>query len=159
MYHQLSYNNHVKFYVDNVLYGNSTDPARKFRVEFGKVDKDLYQRSNFNEEIKRVADLQYNIFGKDLIVFLSGGLDSEIVVRGFIDIGIKPRCIIMRYTNYLKPNVIENIIEVNAAIKTANDLGIEYELFDFDVLKFYISGEAKDMAIKYTCYLFAMLVY
>ena len=159
MYFPLSYNNHVKFYVDDILYGNSKDPMRKFRVEFGKIDKEYYQRNNFNEELKRVADLQYNIFGKDLIVFLSGGLDSEIVVRSYIDIGIKPRCIIIRFTNFLKPDIIENIIEVNDAVKTANALGVDYEFFDFDVLKFYVSGEAKEMAIKYTCYLFPMLVY
>ena len=159
MYHQLSYNNHVKFYVDDILYGNSNDPTRKFRVEFGKVDKDLYQRSNFNEELQRVADLQYSIFGKDLIIFLSGGLDSEIVVRSYVAIGLKPKCIIMRFTNFMKPGIIENLIEVNAAIETANNIGIDYEFFDFDVLKFYVSGEAKEMAIKYTCYLFPMLVY
>lgn len=159
MHFQLSYNNHVKFYVDDALYGNSSDPARKFRVEFGNIDKDHYQRSNFNEELKRVADLQYNIFGKDLILFLSGGLDSEIVLRSYLNIGIKPKCVIIRFTNRLKPGVIENVAEVNDAVKTANDLNVDYKFFDFDVLNFYLSGEAKEMAIKYNCYLFAMLVY
>jgi hypothetical protein len=155
----LSYNNHIKFYVDDVLYGDSTDPRRKFRVEVGQIDKELYKRSNYNEELKRVTDIQYKTFGKDLIVFLSGGLDSEIVVRSYVANGIYPRCIIMRFINFMRPGVIENLVEVNAAVETANAIGIDYEFFDFDVLKFYVSGEAKEMAIKYTSYLFPMLVY
>ncbi len=156
---QISYNNHVKYYVDDVLYGSSTDPDRKFRVEVGKVDHDRYNNSNFEQEACRVATLQDSIFGKDLLVFLSGGLDSEISVRSYLKAGIKPKCIIMRYTNFLNPGTIENSIEVGAAVQTAEQLGVEYEFFDFDVLRFYLSGEAKEMAIKYTCYLFPILVY
>ena len=150
---------HIKFYTNNDLYGNSKDPNRKFRVEFGSVNRDLYQRSNYYEELKRVADLQYNIFGKDLIIFLSGGLDSEIVVRTYLNIGIKPKCVIVRFIHALNPGIIENLVEVNAAIETATKLGVDYELRDFDVFNFYLSGEAKEFAVKYTCSEFGILVY
>jgi hypothetical protein len=155
----ITYNDHIKFYTDNSLYGDSADPARKYRVEFGKIDVDHYRKSNYYEELKRVADIQYSIFGKELIVFLSGGLDSEIALRSYINIGIKPRCVIVRYVNSLNPGKIENLNEVTDAIATANILGVDYELYDFDVLNFYLSGEAKEMAVKYRCCEFAILVY
>lgn len=154
-----TYNNHVKFYTNDELYGNSKDINRKYRLEFGSIDKEYYQRSNYYEELKRVADLQYNLFGKDLIVFLSGGLDSEIVVRTFLNIGVKVRCVIVRFVNPLNPGVIENALEVNAAIETAKKIGANYELYDFDIYNFYMSGEAKEMAVKYTCDEFAIVVY
>lgn len=159
MFLHTTFNDHIKFYTDDELYGDSKDPARKYRVEFGSVNKEYYQKSNYYEELKRVADLQYNIFGKDLIVFLSGGLDSEIAVRSFLNIGINPRCVIIRFVNALNPGVIENLPEVNAAIATANILGVNYELYDFDVFDFYLSGEAKEIAVKYTCSEFGILVY
>lgn len=155
----ITYKDHIKFYTDDVLYGDSKDPSRKYRVEFGSVDLDLYKKSNYYDELKRVADLQYQLFGKDLIVFLSGGLDSEIALRSFLNIGIKPRCVIIRFVNELNSNKIENQDEVFAAINTANELGVNYEFYDFDVLKFYVSGEAKEFAIKYTCSEFPILVY
>lgn len=154
-----TYKDHIKFYTDDILYGDIKDPTRKYRVEFGSIDLDHYRKSNYYEELKRVADLQYQLFGKDLIVFLSGGLDSEIAVRSYLNIGIKPRCVIIRFVNKRNSNKIENHDEVEAAIKTANLLGITYELHDFDVLEFYTSGEAREMAVKYTCSEFAILVY
>ena len=154
-----TYNDHIKFYTDDILYGNSKDPNRKYRVEFGSIDKDYYRTSNYCEELKRVADLQYNIFGKELIVFLSGGLDSEIALRSYLKIGIKPRCVIIRFVNALNPGRIENQDEVEAAIKTANTLLVDYELYDFDVLDFYLSGEAAELAVRYTCSEFPILVY
>jgi hypothetical protein len=154
-----THNDHIKFYINDQLYGNNKDPDRIYRVEFGSVDKDYFKRSSYYEELKRVADLQYNFFGKDLIIFLSGGLDSEIVVRTYLNIGIKPRCVIIRFVNKLNPGVIENLLEVTAAIKTATELGVEFELYDFDVFDFYLSGEAKEIAVRYTCDTFGILVY
>jgi hypothetical protein len=155
----ITYKDHVKFYTDDILYGDIKDPNRKYRVSFGSINTDYYKTSNYYNELNRVADLQYNIFGKDFIIFLSGGLDSEIVVRSYLRIGIRPRCVIIRFVNQNNSNKIENQEEVAAAINTANSLGVDYELYDFDVLKFYLSGEAKEMAIRYTCSEFAILVY
>ena len=154
-----TYKEHIKFYTNDILYGDITRPDRLYRVEFGSIDKDYYQRSNYYNELKRVADLQYQLFGKDLIVFLSGGLDSEVALRSYLNIGICPRCVIIRFVNELNSNFVENQEEVNAAIKTANDLGVNYEVYDFDVLKFYLSGEAREMAVRYTCSEFPILVY
>jgi hypothetical protein len=154
----ITHNDHIKFYTNNNLYIDSDNVNRKYSVKFGSVDFEYYKKNSYYEELKRVADLQYNLFGKDLIVFLSGGLDSEIAVRSFLNIGIIPRCVIIRFLNKLE-NKIENKKEVDDAVKTANSLGISYEIYDFDVLNFYLSNEAEEFAIKYKCSEFPILVY
>jgi hypothetical protein len=139
-----THNNHLKYYFDNDLFGTRTTPYQKYRFEVGKVDVELYQQGNFQSELRRVADLVHHELGNEKVIFLSGGLDSEIMLRTFLDIGIKPRCITFKFENNC------NDYEVNAAIETAKLLNVDLEIINFNIFDFYHSGEALDMAKKYS---------
>ena len=109
-----THNNHIRYYFDDKLFGERKTPHQKYSIELGKVDLDLYNRGNFRVELQRVADLIHQNLGKEKVILLSGGLDSEIMLRTFIDIGIKPRCVTFRFENNY------NDYEVEAAKELAH---------------------------------------
>lgn len=138
-------NNHLQYSIGGRKYGYREDSLDKYQVLLGSIDLDHYKTSNFAQELRRTASSVYTEFGKDLVVFLSGGTDSEIVVRNFIDIGIKPRCAIVRFKNdYNAPDVKE-------AIEIAEDLDLKLDIIDFDVKNFFNSGEAYEFGKKVQC--------
>jgi len=74
-------------------------------------------------------------------VFLSGGIDSEVVVRTFNDLKIKHNTYIIRYENNL------NKFDVDSAIDICTCLGINYKLIDFN-LQYFFENDAHDLFKK-----------
>ena len=140
-----TFNNHLEYSIGGKKYGYRELPTEKFIVNIGKINETHYNNSSYHSELRRTADLVHAEFGKEMIVFLSGGTDSEIVVRNFLDIGIKPECAVIRFKDdYNLPDVLE-------AIEIANELDIKLQIIDFDVKDFYYSGEAIDFGKKIQC--------
>ncbi len=140
-----THNNHLKYWINDRLYGDRTECWEKFKVEVGRIDHDYYRTSNFRQEQRRTADLIYKEYGKDFVVMFSGGTDSEIVIRSFLDIGVKPRCVFIRFKhNY-------NIDDYNVALRIGDQLGIHVERWDFDVIDFHRSGAAAEFAEQIQC--------
>ena len=138
-------NNHLRYSVGGREFGYRETLSEKFLVELGPVDKDQYNRSDYCSELRRTADIVYQEFGKDLVVFLSGGTDSEIVVRNFLDIGIRPRCACIKFKNdYNAPDVLE-------ATEIAKELNLQLDILDFDVKDFYYSGQAIEFGKEIQC--------
>lgn len=140
-----TYNNHLKYYVGNRLYGYRTTPYEKFSVAVGSIDQERYKQSNWVEEQYRTAKLVSTDFGKDFVVMFSGGTDSEIVLRSFLKIGVKPRVVFIKFKNDY------NIGDCVEALRIANELNIKLEIVDFDILDFYKSGEAFEFASELQC--------
>jgi hypothetical protein len=140
-----TYNNHLKYTIGGKEFGWRETPREKYNLTVGQIDSDHYAKSNFGDELKRTADLIYQDLGKDVSVWLSGGTDSEIVLRNFLDIGIKPNC----YTIKFKDNYNSN--DVNEAIDLAKELDVPLHLIDIDVKEFYNSGEASEFGKKLQC--------
>lgn len=140
-----TYNNHLKYTINNVLWGCRTNSIQKFNVTVGSIDNDHYKHSNYLNELHRTADLVYHDYGKDFALFLSGGTDSEIVLRNLLDIGIIPQC----YTIKFKDNY--NISDVIEAQDLARDLNVTLNLIDFDVKDFVLSGEAAEFGSNIQC--------
>lgn len=137
--------NHLQYSVGGREFGYREQPWEQYKVTMGSVDPDIYRTSNWREELKRTADSVYKEFGKDLVVFLSGGTDSEIVVRNFLEIGVKPKCAIIKFDgNYNDYDVLE-------AQKIAVELDLDLEILDFDVIDFHMSGEAKEFGAAIQC--------
>lgn len=138
-------NNHLKYTIGDRLYGHRLTSVEKFKVDVGTVDPDLYSNSTYVSEMDRVATSVYNEFGKDLVLFLSGGTDSEMVARSFVNIGKSPKCAVIRFVGgYNDSDVLE-------AIEIAKDLNLDLEVIDFDVKDFYNSGAAADLGIQIQC--------
>jgi tRNA(Ile)-lysidine synthase TilS/MesJ len=150
-----TYRNHLQYSIGGREYGYRETPIEKFEVRLGTIDTDQYRTSSFEKELYRTAQLIQEDFGKDLIVFLSGGTDSEIVLRNFIHNGFKPRCVMIKFKNNY------NVDEVIEAQTIANELDVKLELIDFDVKDFFLSGAATDFGeqIQSTQITYIMMMY
>lgn len=140
-----THKNHIRYTINNRLYGYRETPQEKYKVSVGEIDKDHYKNSTYQQELLRTADLIYKDYGKDFALFLSGGTDSEIVLRNFLDIGIKPQC----YTIKFKDDY--NISDVQEAIDLSTELNIPLNIIDFDVKEFLYSGEASEFGKELQC--------
>lgn len=140
-----TYNNHLKYFISNRQFGYRETGMEKYNVVLGSIDMAQYKSSNYVKELQRTADNVYGDFGKEMVVFLSGGTDSEIVVRNFLDIGIRPECAVIKFKDdYNLPDVIE-------AQAIATELDLKLNVIDFDVKEFYYSGEAKEFGNSLQC--------
>ena len=137
--------NHLTYTIGDRLFGYRETPYEKYKVNVGKIDCDYYKTSNWLEEQYRTADLVYKDLGKDLVVMFSGGTDSEIVLRSFLKIGIKPRAVFIKFKNGYNWNDYLNGLVI------CNELGIMMETVEFDVKEFYNSGEAAEFATILQC--------
>jgi hypothetical protein len=140
-----TYNNHLKYTIGEREFGWRETSQEKYNLTVGQIDIDHYRRSDYAEELKRTADLIYNDLGKDVAVMLSGGTDSEIVLRNFLDIGVKPNC----YTIKFKDDY--NASDVNEAIDLAKELDVPLHIIDLDVKEFYNSGLASEFGKQLQC--------
>ena len=140
-----TYNNHLKYYLGDRLYGIRENQQEQFKVTVGSIDPDHYKKTNFAEELRRTADLVHSDFGKNIALFLSGGTDSEIVARNFLSIGVKPHCFTIKFTGDY------NLSDVNEAANLTKELGLQHTILDFDIKDFYYSGYAAEFGGKIQC--------
>jgi hypothetical protein len=139
-------NNHLKYSIgDHGLYNYRTNSYETYKISVGEVDPDLYRIGTYESELRRTADCVYREFGKDLVLFLSGGTDSEIVANNFLSIGIKPRCITIKFKNDY------NADDVNEAVRLADKLGLKLEIIELDVHEFLNSGLAEEFGKEIQC--------
>lgn len=98
-------------------------------IRYGKLDKEV---DNFKKELHKAAASTLDHYpGLKPSIFFSGGVDSEIILRAYIDIGANPDIYVVRYENDI------NIYDVSYAIAISNSLGLKCNIIDFDLLKFY----------------------
>jgi hypothetical protein len=143
--YNFTFNNHLKYTIDKREFGYRETGTEKYRVSIGSVDMQHYNKSNYRQELLRIVDLITQDFGKDIIVFLSGGTDSEIVLRTYIRYGIKPRCCCIKFIDDY------NIGDVEEAIAICKELDVDLEILEFDVKNFYFSGEAEEFGKEIQC--------
>lgn len=93
---------------------------------------------SFREELLKAASSTLDHYpGLKPCIFFSGGADSELLLRTYLDIGSNPEVYIVRYENDY------NIYDVSYAITICNILGIKYHLIDFQLEKFYETDAEK----------------
>lgn len=140
-----TYKNHLKYYIGDKLFGYRTHWMQNYRIEIGQIDHDYYRKNNFSKELKRVADLVYSELGKELVLFFSGGTDSEIILRSLLSIGVTPRCYTVRFKHGF------NSHEVNTARSIATKLNVPLTVIDFDLKDFLYSGHAIELGKSIQC--------
>lgn len=140
-----TYQNHLKYFLGNEEFGYRKTPYEKFFVDIGTIDPIHYKKNNYKSELKRIAELILEDLGKDFVLFLSGGTDSEIVLRSFLSINHKPRCVVIKFQNDY------NLADIQEAREIAKELDVKLEIIDFDVKNFYFSGEAENFAQQIQC--------
>lgn len=140
--YQYTYENHFKFgylqqndqgqWVKN-FYHDRQSPEDQWIVEYGKCTNGV---KDFRSECIAAAEKIYNNRnGAKLDILFSGGSDSEIVLRSFLELGVDFNVHIMRYDDYL------NAHDWSYAYVICQNLNIKPIFHDLNLLKFWQSDE------------------
>ncbi len=87
---------------------------------------------SFRDEMKKAASSTLDHYaGLKPSILFSGGLDSEIMLRSYLEIGSKPNVYIFRYEDDY------NIYDVSYAVTICSILNVQYKIIDFNLKKFY----------------------
>jgi hypothetical protein len=123
------FENWMSYSYDGVEYGRKTSYQSQFKLLINKkVSKPIpsYKDALFNN-----AMLMRDMYSDPFDVCLSGGVDSEVVVRTFKTLGIKFKTFIFRLEDDL------NIRDVSDAIDICTELNLDYKIIDFNLRSFF----------------------
>lgn len=109
------------------LYSRQTSNL-PFHTHFKEYTKKV---GSFKEELLNAAKSTIDCCTGDIVILFSGGVDSEIMLRAFLDIGIIPKVVIIRYENDY------NIYDVSYAVTICSILNVPYSILDFNLQNFY----------------------
>jgi hypothetical protein len=115
-------------------YGNGPINSRHiidqpFRTNYSKCRESI---GNYKEELIKVAKSTIDSFPLEKFTLLfSGGADSEIVLRSYLEVNHPIDVVIYRYENDI------NLYDVSYAVTICNMLGVKYQIIDFNLSKFF----------------------
>lgn len=123
-----SENNWYKWSYGDNLFGRQTGGLTWNTIYDAKVSK----LGTFKEEMHRAARSTMDHFsGLKPCVFFSGGSESELVLRSYVDIGADPIVNIFRFEDHI------NEYDVSYAIVVCDQLGVDYNIIDFNLKSFF----------------------
>lgn len=120
---------------------NSTIDER-FKVKFKPISRQLF---SWKEELIITAKTIQQTNKKPIYVLLSGGVDSEIVCRLFLELGINFKAITIKYKNKL------NDYDVYFATKFCRENNIEQKIVELDAEHFFTKGFEQYINQGYRC--------
>lgn len=135
MVHSYTYENWYKWTYDGQPIQDRQTPQQKFGIDHGKWDRPI---GCFRDELVKGARLTLDTYpNEELTLLFSGGSESEMVLRAFLEIGYTPKVVIVRYKDDI------NLYDVAHAVVIAESLGVAYSILDFDVKRFLENGAAE----------------
>lgn len=122
-------NNWLKWGYDGIPNSPKTSKESVFEIQITKtISKPV--KSYHEELVDNAKSIRETYSGKFDLLF-SGGIDSEVILRIYRDLGIPLNVFIFRYENNY------NHRDVAQAIKTCDTLNVKYSLIDFNLEKFF----------------------
>lgn len=145
---ELTHNSHFKFGYNNKPEAFRTTPEQNWWVKYGRCRR---RPLPFRDECMQTArTIRAKVTG-DIWILFSGGVDSETVLRSFLETGISVKIAVARYKDQI------NLHDISWAVLTCNELGVPFQFFDLDLLKFW-RGEALSYAEISQCFSPQLLV-
>lgn len=135
------FNTWVRWNINGVPYQYRKSKQDVCTFTFNKTNNTV---NSYKQELINNAKLIREYYSDPFDVLYSGGIDSEIILLVFKELGIKHNTIIVRYKNDY------NYREIGHALNTVNALNIPYKIIDFDLEKFY-ENEAYDLCKRSSC--------
>lgn len=124
---------------DGLVFNLRKDKNSKFDCYYKKSSrKYLSLREEATIVCEKISDHCRSI-GKIPTVLLSGGLDSEVVVRAFLDSGREFNAVSNKFLNDLNSHEIEYIE------KLKQKFNFDHRYVEIDILKFYDSDRCKEL--------------
>jgi hypothetical protein len=136
---ELSHNSHFRFGYDREWFVARSLETQTWSVEYQSCTESPL---DWREECLRAARLIRAGTAEPLFALLSGGIDSEVMVRSFHACGIEITPLIIRFSDDL------NAHDIIYAVQLCRELGLKYEWLDLDIYHFY-KRYAFDLADEY----------
>ena len=136
-------NSYIKYYYNN-------DPSKIWRessddTSHMSVGGCTREPMSFRDECAYTARALTNSY-KDLTIFMSGGLDSEIALHSFMAAGLTPKLATVRFPNGA------NAHDINPMLGMVREMGLSCHIIDFDPAEFVRSDECYEVAKRYQAY-------
>lgn len=125
---ELTKKNHFKYYYNGESFTFRNSPEDLWTVSF---DDCKHPPSDFKTECLNAAEYIANSTSLPIIVMFSGGIDSEIIVRSFHEVGADVRAVTMRIENDL------NYHDFKYAVDLCKELSIPHTLYTLDIFDFF----------------------
>ena len=138
-----SYKNHFT----SGFHSNSTNEINK-NIHYSKVASPSREIFPAFKEAQIAARLIYQYAQKlkqELFLCLSGGVDSEAMLKAFLFAEVPFKAIIMRFNDNL------NDFDIKEVLDFCESQSIPYEIFDLNVFDFFGSGKYLEYGKKYQC--------
>lgn len=136
------FNNWLTWSVNGSPYALRSD--KNDVVTFSASKHSLNSVGSYKEELLNNAAKMRDYYSDPFDVLYSGGIDSEVILRVFKELGIKHNTIIVRYKDGYNARELAN------ALDYVTTLNIPYKVIDFDLKKFY-ENDAYDLCVKSSC--------
>lgn len=135
-------NNHFKFGYDNEWFIDRPNKNSKWSVQYGQCNRPI---KNWREECKLAASIIYDKRqGLPIDILFSGGMDSEITLRSFLEIKVPFNVHFVDYKGY-------NVYDKRWAIKICEFLKVKLNIHNLDIEKFWQSEECLQIANLSKC--------
>jgi len=99
----------------------------KFWIKYGRCEREPL---SFRDECIIAADKIYNSTEKKILIHYSGGIDSEVVCRSFLEAKRSFEVCIWRYNDNLNKH------DIDYAFKFCKKYDIKYNVIDIDIIEF-----------------------
>ena len=120
---------------DGPIYGKKLSAESEFKFHISNTVK--LKNLSYADSLKNNASIMRDNFSEPFDVLLSGGIDSEVIVRTFYDLGIKQNVVAFRLENNY------NIKDVVAAQSICQEMNIPLKIIDWNLEK-WINNNAYD---------------
>ena len=135
-------NNHFKFGYNKNWFVDRVNKDDKWSVEYGQCKRPI---KDWREECKMAASIIYEKRqGLPIDILFSGGIDSEIMLRSFLEIKVPFNVHFVDYMGY-------NIYDRKWAMKICNLLNLKLNMHSLDIEKFWQSEECLRIAETSKC--------
>ncbi len=132
---QLTDRNHFEFGYDYRPFSFRQNKDEEWFVRYGKCKREPF---DFKSECLRTAQTIRQNTKAPIHIMFSGGVDSEVVLRSFVESKIEVSAAILRFKNDL------NIHDISWAVIACEALQVPYRFYDLDILNFW-----ENQAFKY----------
>lgn len=124
----LTKNNHFKYYYNGIPFSFRKTPDDVFAVSHAPVSRPV---KTWREECLLTAQDIYKTYPKPINVLLSGGMDSEVVVRSFVESGLEIQVNIIQFEDQLNQH------DISLAHKACADLNLKPNILHLNIRNFW----------------------
>jgi len=124
-------------------YGPKLTPTSEFKILIkNTIDSPI---KSYYEELLENGRVIRDTFSGELDLLFSGGVDSEVILRVYLDLKIPINVYIFKYENDY------NLLEYAQAVKTCEALGVKPRIIDFELQKFFENEAYEYFKTSYSC--------